>query len=488
VIVMRRLLAALPVLLLLLAGCASTPPPPPPPTPAPAPPAPTTPPAPVTPTVESTAGEWAGRIGIPGAPLDVGIRLTAEGGGLRGEMDIPSQELEAVPLADVLLEGRNLSFRLQDVPGDARFRGTFEADGASIPGAFTQFEQAFPLVLRPGPSSGRPQEPRAPFPYRAEDVAYPGQGVDVAGTLTLPEGPGPHPAVLLATGSGAQNRDEELFGHKPFLLLADTLTRAGYAVLRADDRGIGGTGGDLAASTFDELAGDLVGGVAYLRTRSEIDPSRVGLLGHSEGGYLVPLAAQRTDIAFAVLMAGPAAHGEEVLVEQSRRIMEAAGAPPEVVEQQVTFLRDLTRLLRVEDYAGARAISTQQLASQAAALPPEQQPSREEIEAQVAATVTTVYRSWVVHDPAPSLQALDVPVLSFFGGSDLQVPSAQNEPVMRRLLAGNPDATVQTLPGLNHLMQPAVTGGLEEYASIGTTIDPKVLDLVKGWLVQRFPT
>ncbi|TQM06514.1 alpha/beta hydrolase family protein [Pseudonocardia kunmingensis] len=485
---MRRLLAALPVLLLLLAGCASTPPPPPPPPPAPAPPAPTTPPAPVTPTIETTAGEWAGRIGIPGSPLDVGIRLTAEGGGLRGAMNIPSQELAAVPLADVVLEGRNLSFRLPDVPGDAHFRGTFEADAASIPGAFTQFEQSFPLVLRPGPASGRPQDPRPPFPYAAEDVAYPGQGVDVAGTLTVPQGPGPHPAVLLATGSGAQNRDEELFGHRPFLLLADTLTRAGYAVLRADDRGVGGTGGDLHASTFDDLAGDLVGGVAYLRTRPEIDHARIGMLGHSEGGYVVPLAAQRTDIAFAVLLAGPAAHGEEVLVEQSRLLMDSAGAPPAAVEEQVTFLRDLIRLLRVEDYEGARAVSRQQLATQAAALPPEQQPSREEIEAQVAATITPIYRSWVVHDPAPSLRALDVPVLSLFGGSDLQVPPAQNEAAMRGLLAGNPDATVQTLPGLNHLMQPAVTGGLEEYATIGTTIDPKVLDLVKGWLAKRFPT
>src|SRR5918997_249887 len=144
---MRRLLAALPVVIMLLAGCAATPPP--------APPPPAIPAAPVTPTVETTAGEWAGRIGIPGAPLEIGIRLTAEGGTLRGEIDIPAQAITAMPLSDVLLEGRELSLRLPDVGGDAWFRGTFETDGKSIPGAFTQFGQSFPLVLRPAPAARR---------------------------------------------------------------------------------------------------------------------------------------------------------------------------------------------------------------------------------------------------------------------------------------------------------------------------------------------
>ena len=475
---MRRVLAALPVVLLLLAGCAAAPPPPPPPPP---------PPAPVTPTVETTAGEWAGRIGIPGAPLEIGIRLRAENGGLHGEIDIPAQAIKAMPLSDVLLEGRELSFRLPDVGGDAWFRGTFETDGKSIPGAFTQFGQSFPLVLRPGPVAGRPQEPKPPFPYRAEDVKYPGQGVDLAGTLTIPQGPGPFTAVLLLTGSGAQNRDEELFGHKPFLLLADLLTRAGYAVLRVDDRGIGGSTGSLYDSDYDQLTGDAVAGVEFLRGRSEINRDKIGVLGHSEGGYLVPLVAQRTPVAFAIMMAGPAAPGEEVLVTQNQLLLQAAGAPPEVVSNQIAYVRTLVALLRAEDYQRARAIAVRQLVSQATGLPPEQQPAPEQIEAQVAATVNPYYRSWAIHDPAPALQALRVPVLAFFGGADLQVPAGQNEPLMRSLLSGAPDATVRTLPGLNHLMQPAGNGGLDEYATIDTTIDPSALELVRSWLTQRFP-
>jgi pimeloyl-ACP methyl ester carboxylesterase len=475
---MRRLLAALPVVLLLLAGCASTPTPPPPPPP---------PPAPVTPTVESTTGEWAGRIGVPGAPVEIGIRLTAENGKLRGEIDIPAQAIKAMPLSDVLLEGRELSFRLPDMGGDAWFRGTFETDGKSIPGAFTQFGQSFPLVLRPGPAAGRPQEPRPPFPYRAEDVKYPGQGVDLAGTLTTPQGPGPFTAVLLLTGSGAQNRDEELFGHKPFLLLADILTRAGYAVLRVDDRGVGGSTGSLYDSNYDQLTGDAAAGVEFLRGRPEINRDRIGVLGHSEGGYLAPLVAQRTPIAFAIMIAGPAATGEDVLVAQNQLLLEAAGAPPEVVSDQIAYVRTLVALLRAEDYQRARSLAVRQLVSQAVGLPPEQQPTPEQVEAQVAATVNPYYRSWAVHDPAPALQALRVPVLAVFGGADLQVSAGQNEPLMRSLLSQNPDTTVRTLLGLNHLMQPATSGGLDEYASIDTTIDPSALELVRSWLAQRFP-
>jgi pimeloyl-ACP methyl ester carboxylesterase len=293
--------------------------------------------------------------------------------------------------------------------------------------------------------------------------------------------------VVLATGSGAQNRDEELFGHKPFLLLADILTRAGYAVLRVDDRGIGGSGGQLLESNYDQLTADLVAGVDFLRGRPEINRDRIGVLGHSEGGYLAPLVAQRTPLAFVIMMAGPAASGEEVLALQNQLLLESAGAPPELVGNQVAYVRTLVALLRAEDYDRARALAVRQLVTQATGLPPEQQPAPEQIEAQVASTVNPYYRSWAVHDPAPALQALRVPVLAFYGGADLQVPAGQNEPLMRSLLTGNPDATVRTLPGLNHMMQPAVNGGLDEYATIDTTVDPSALELVRSWLTQRFP-
>ncbi|WP_219413414.1 alpha/beta hydrolase family protein [Pseudonocardia nigra] len=471
---MRRLLVVVPLLLALLVGCAAAPP-------AAAPPDPV--------GAEAVTGDWTGPIEIPGSPLDVGIRILHEGDGLRGEIDIPVQGIAAMPLGDVRLDGCELAFTLPEVPGDARFRGVVAADGTAIEGEFTQNGQTFPLVLRPGTATApeRPQEPQPPFPYRAEEVTYRSGEIDLAGTLTLPEGDGPFTAVLLITGSGAQNRDEELFGHKPFLLLADALTRAGHAMLRVDDRGVGGSGGTLATSTYDDLVGDVVAGVEFLRGRPEIDPERIGLLGHSEGGYLAPLVAGRTDVAFVVTMAGPAVSGEDVLVAQNRLLMEAAGTPAAQVEDQVAYVRELIGLLRAEDYAAARALVEEQIAEQTAGLPADQQPSPEQVQAQVESMVSPYMRSFLTHDPTESLRALDVPVLAFFGGKDLQVPASQSEPVLRELLAGHPDPTIRAFPGLNHLMQPAITGAIEEYATIPTTIDQQVLDLVTGWVGERFP-
>ncbi len=365
-------------------------------------------------------GDWAGRIGLPGTPLDVGIRFTDDGGGLGGTIDIPAQGVTALPLGEVRLDDRAVSFTLPGMPGNAAFRGTLEGSGdaATIRGDFTQSGGTYPLSLSRGTVKGpaRPQEPQPPFPYRSEDVTYRSGNVDLAGTLTLPKGDGPFTAVLLLTGSGAQDRDGTGDGHKPFLLLADTLTRAGYAVLRVDDRGVGGSGGDLAATTYDDLTGDALAGVEYLKGRADIDPARIGLFGHSEGGYLAPLAAQRSGtVAFVIMMAGPA-----------------------------------------------------------------------EIEATARARATPSSRSFVTYNPGPALDALDVPMFAFFGGKDLQVPPAQSEPVLRERLADNPDATVRTFPGLNHLMQPATTGIPGEYAMIETTISPEVLDATTRWMRARY--
>lgn len=333
----------------------------------------------------------------------------------------------------------------------------------------------------------RPQEPRPPFPYRSEEVSYRSGDIGLAGTLTMPEGDGPFTAVLLLTGSGPQDRDETLYGHKPFLLLADTLTRAGYAVLRVDDRGVGGSGGDLARAGYDGLAADALAGVEYLKGRSDIDPARVGLLGHSEGGYLAPLAAQRSGaVAFVILMAGPALSGEDVLALQNRLLFEAAGVPPEQVEAQDAFIHELAGLLRAADYPAAEALTRRRLEQQSATLPEGRRPTPQEIGDQARAATTPTRRSFLTYDPGPALDALNIPVLAFYGGKDLQVPATQNEPALRERLADHPDATVRTFPGLNHLMQPATTGGLDEYARTQTTISPEVLHLITGWMQARY--
>lgn len=439
------------------------------------------------PAATDLTGEWQGRIDVPGAPLDVGITLGADG---TGTMDVAAQGATGLPLTDVRVEGARFTAAVPGLPGGAAFDGTVAEGAASIAGDYTQAGQTFPFRLERGAPEPpvRPQEPQPPLPYRAEDVGYPSGELTLAGTLTLPEGPGPFAAVVLITGSGPQDRDETVAGHRPFLVLADALTRAGYAVLRTDDRGVGGSGGDYSRATYEELTADVLAGAAHLAERPEIDPARIGLLGHSEGGSLAPLAAREAagKVAFVVLMAGPAVSGEDVLVRQNELLLAQAGSPPADIEAQVAYVRELVALLRAEEYDRAAELTRTRVAQQAAVLPPAQRPTPDRVDAHAAALVSPVTRALVTHDPAAALGELSVPVLAFYGGKDLQVPAEQSEPRAVALLSGNTDAAVLTLPGLNHLMQPADTGSPAEYAGIETTVAPEALDLVTGWLRERF--
>ncbi|MGW6728971.1 alpha/beta hydrolase family protein [Nocardia sp. NPDC055029] len=423
-------------------------------------------------------GPWHGDIEVPGQPISIGVTFAENDS---ATIDIPVQGVRAAPLKDVRTEPDRVEFTIPDVPGDPGFRG--KLDGEQITGDWVQSGQTTPLVLRRGQVENltRPQDPKPPYPYRSEDVTYRNGDITIAGTLTEPEGTGPFPAMLLITGSGPQDRNEDLMGHRPFLLLADTFTRAGYAVLRTDDRGVGGTSGKLDDATYADLAGDAAAGVAFLRERPEIDPAKVGLFGHSEGGYLAPLVAARPDsnVAFAVLMAGPSVVGADVLIEQNKVILAAAGEPQDKIDEQVDYLTQWSALLRSGDIDGAKAFAQQHNDS----LPAEERASQEAID-----SFNTPYMtSFLTYDPKPALEALRIPVLAFFGDKDQQVLVSQNEAPMRANLAGDPDATVYTFPGLNHLMQPTETGKPSEYATIETTIDPAVLTYVTDWLTQHIP-
>ncbi|GAD81817.1 alpha/beta hydrolase [Nocardia asteroides NBRC 15531] len=429
-------------------------------------------------TDSAVRGPWHGDIAVPDQPIAVGVTFAEDGS---ATIDIPVQGVRAAPLEDVRTEPDRVEFTIPDAPGDPGFRG--KLDGERITGDWVQSGQSLPLVLSRGPVEGvaRPQDPTPPYPYRSEDVTYRSGDITIAGTLTEPEGTGPFPAMLLITGSGPQDRNEELMGHRPFQLLADTFTRAGYAVLRTDDRGVGGTGGDLDEATYPVLADDAAAGVAFLRARPEIDPARVGLFGHSEGGYLAPLVAARPDsnVAFAVLMAGPSVIGADVLIEQNKVIMAAAGEPQDKIDEQVAYVTQWSNLLRAGDIEGAATFAQQHNDS----LPEADRAPQEAVD-----SFNTPYMtSFITYDPKPALEALRIPVLAFFGDKDQQVPATQNEPPMRANLAGAPDPTVHTFPGVNHLMQPTDTGKPSEYATIETTIDPAVLTYVTDWLTQRVP-
>ncbi|MFI6773997.1 alpha/beta hydrolase family protein [Nocardia sp. NPDC050412] len=426
----------------------------------------------------SLTGDWHGSIEVPGAPLAVGVSFADNGS---ATIDIPSQGVSGAQLKDVSAEPDRVAFAIPNTPGDPVFEGKFDKGADRISGEFRQAGQSLPLSLEPGKigASAHPQEPKPPYPYRSEDVTYRNGDITIAGTLTLPEGNGPFPAILMISGSGPQDRDEELMGHKPFLLLADTFTRAGYAVLRTDDRGVGGTSGKLDDATYNGLADDATAGVRFLHARPDIDPARVGLFGHSEGGYLAPLVASRpvSGVAFAILMAGPSVPGWEVLIEQNRALLSAAGAPQSRIDDQVTYITDWTNLIRSGDLAAAKDLANRHNES----LPPDQRASAETLDAYN----TTYMASFITYDPAPALSALRIPVLAFFGTKDKQVLATQNEQPMRERLAADPDATVHVFPDLNHLMQPADSGLPSEYTGIETTIAPDVLTYTTTWLAQH---
>ncbi len=316
----------------------------------------------------------------------------------------------------------------------------------------------------------------------------------LAGTLTLPAAPGPHPAVLLLSGSGAHNRDEEVFGHKPFLVLADHLTRAGIAVLRVDDRGVGGSSGSAREATTAHLADDALNGVSCLADRPEVAAGRIGLLGHSEGALVASLAAASSaKVAFVVLLAGPGVPGRELLPRQNELILRARGIPEGVIRFHKTVLAALIDP-GVEDLAEeALGGRLREVAADAKMGLPDAERKvaealTEGLEKQLPKISGPWFRYFLSHDPRTVLSRVRVPVLAIAGDLDLQVPVDQSFSEIEKALAEADvdDVTSRRFAGLNHLLQPAESGSPSEYAVIEQTIAPQVLELISGWIADRF--
>jgi pimeloyl-ACP methyl ester carboxylesterase len=284
---------------------------------------------------------------------------------------------------------------------------------------------------------------------------------------------------VLIAGSGAHTRDETVFGHAIFLVLADHLTRRGMAVLRYDKRGLGGSGGDFATATSRDFASDVEAGVGYLRTRPEIDPRRIGLIGHSEGGVIAPMVAEEEpSVAFLVLMAGSAVRGDQIIMAQTHAIAAATGAPDTALAAQATLERRfLDAVMAAKDQPAAQAAAETALKS--AGLPDAA------IATQAKAASSDWYRFFLAYDPAPALRRLRLPVLALIGSKDLQVPADLNIPVLRDALRSDPGADVRELPGLNHLFQTAPTGAPSEYGEIEETLAPSALEVITDWILAH---
>ncbi len=441
--------------------------------------------------VEELLGNWQGVIGEGLIDLGIGLSFDAADDLLIGRIAIPAQSFEG-ELAILEASASKLVARIVGIPGEATFDGQLSED--EISGTFSQAGQELEFRLErtaEALSLRRPQEPERPLPYLEEDVSLQSGDVTLAGTLTLPEGEGPFAAVLFISGSGAQDRDEAIAGHRPFLVLSDVITQAGLATLRFDDRGIGGSTGELTSSSYQDLVADILVGVDYLKHRTEIDPGRIGLFGHSEGGYLAPLAASVSeDIAFVIMMAGPAVPGLEVLLQQNRDILALAGSSEEAIEQQLAFLETLATTLEREAYDEATELIEAQLLDTFANLAEDERPTEAVqqlmISGQQASIATPYFRDFILYNPERGLRQLNVPLLALYGDLDIQVAWEANVAALQEITVDKADVTIEVFTGLNHLLQPALTGSLEEYAQIDMTVAPEVLELLTSWLQARF--
>ncbi len=445
---------------------------------------------------EGIEGTWLGTLKIQAMEIRLVFHIVlTEQGSYEGTMDSPDQGAKGLVLDTVNFQDNILTIELKrrmvsyeanlDENGEI-LNGKFKQGGIELPLEMKRVEEVEKVV--------RPQDPKKPYPYIEEEVSFLNQeaGIKLAGTLTLPEHGGPFPAVMLITGSGAQNRNEEIMNHRPFLVLADHLTKNGIAVLRVDDRGIGGSTGNVNDSTSEDFALDVLAGVDFLKNRKEIDSKKIGLIGHSEGGLIAPIVASQTkDVAFIVMMAGTGLTGEEIIYLQSRLIAQASGVNNEDIEKNledqrkvfavvksgetVDIIKNTLHKMFLDDFNAMSEDERKAMGDPEAAF-----------EVQARQVTSRWFRYFMSYDPTTHLKMVKCPVLAINGEKDLQVPPKENLAAIEQALreAGNMHVTIKELPGLNHLFQKATTGNPSEYAQISETINPEVLFLISSWILE----
>jgi uncharacterized protein len=430
-------------------------------------------------------GTWMGSLDTGAVKLRVVFHILNAEDGLTATMDSPDQGMKDLSASSVTRNGASLKIEAKGIGGV--FEGTIAADQSSIDGNWSQGGSSLPLLLKRVKDQAelelkRPQVPKKPYPYREEEVTYANrtQNVTLAATFTIPQGKGPFPAVLLITGSGPQDRDESLLGHKPFLILSDYLTRHGIAVLRADDRGTGKSTGVFSGATTADFSTDTEAGVAYLKTRSEVDPHKIGLIGHSEGGVIAPMVAARNkDVAFIVMMAGTGVTGDQILPAQAEAIAVASGTNPDEAAKNAAKEKEMLTLVETEK---DQSVLEKELKEKMAGDVPDAQ-----IGMQILQITSPWFRYFLTYDPASALRKVTCPVLAINGSLDKQVLPDQNLPAIRKALdeAGNKRVEIDELPGLNHLFQTAKTGAPTEYAEIEETMSPVALEKITSWILKQ---
>ncbi|WP_430432184.1 alpha/beta hydrolase family protein [Oceanicaulis sp.] len=437
--------------------------------------------------IDGMDGRWEGQLIRNDTELEFALNIQTGEDGTRVTLDSVSQAAYDIPVRNFSRSGDAVSFQVP--AANVTYQGQLDGDSSSgdwmRPG-FDTVTVTFDRVSETVEAPNRPQTPQAPFPYTIEEVRIDNpdaEGVTLAGSLTLPEGEGPFPGVVLISGSGPQDRDETVWTHQPFAVLADSLTRRGIAVLRYDDRGFADSTGDFASATSYDFASDAAAVAEWMRNHPLINA--VGLAGHSEGGLIAPIvAAEHSETAFIILLAGPGTPGHRFIIDQIMANSDAMGIDSAETRARVAVMETLVDAVRhARDQDSAEAALDGLLTEETLSIL--------EVPAdQKAVFISSMSRDWyrelVNYDPADWFARVDQPVLALQGTLDLQIVAEPNVAGLETLLADKPDAQIVVLEGRNHLFQNAQTGLMTEYAQIEETFDPEVMALIADWINERF--
>ncbi len=440
------------------------------------------------------SGDWYGKIAVQSQKLRINFHVTKTDDNYISTMDSPDQNAFNIATDKTSVDEKGITISIKNMM--LSFTGKLQKD--IIKGTFSQSGMDFPLNLSHQKTEKtlekkKPQEPVKPYPYLSEEITFKNKkanNIQLAGTLTLPKDKKKPAVAILITGSGPQNRNEEILGHKPFLVIADYLTRNGIAVLRFDDRGVGKSEGTQKDATSADFATDVEAAINYLKTRKDINCNKIGLIGHSEGGFIAPMVASKNkEVSFIILLAGTGVDGAEVLISQSKRAMELAATPKEHIDYNEQMSKELYALVKKEkDQSKLKEALSNYLKKQRTKAPLSiaSQLTDTVIQAQVQTISSPWFTYFIRTNPQQFLKHVTCPVLALNGSKDFQVIADLNLNGIKKALNQNNEVTIKKLEGLNHLFQTCKTGAFNEYAQIDETFSPKVLKIMVDWINKRF--
>ena len=434
-------------------------------------------------SIAQIEGTWNGNIEIPNQKLPFVIHISKANNQWKVMGESPMQTDEKFPLEKITFQ--NDTLKISDSKLGMNYVGVLK-NPKQIYGKFSQRGMSFPLNLEKGEFKlNRPQEPQPPFSYKTEDVTFENKEakIKLAGTLTMPNGKGKFPAIVLVAGSGPNDRNEEIFGHKPFMVIADHLTKNGYAVLRYDKRGVASSEGNFSTATAFDFANDTKSALDYLKTIKEIDSKKIGILGHSEGGMIAQIiAAENKELPFIISLAGPGIAMDELMLLQKLEIEKASGVPEDAREINQSIFKKVYEIMK-KNITNEQV--KQEIRSYIKSHPDTNDVPDSEIE-QIAAQVDNVwFTTFIRYNPENNLAKIKSKALILNGEKDVQVTAKENLEGWRKGLVHNKNATIKSYPNLNHMFQTAKTGMPDEYAEIETTIEPVVLKDITKWLNEN---